>query len=100
MIPTLARRAKTRHPTQKPTKASSEAAPKSIAVSTQAAACSEHPNHRISADKENASPIAWANRLGGPATRRGAPMRGAATRVANCPSGLSFGPESTRAAKP
>ena len=45
-------------------------------------------------------PMAWANRLGGPATSRGAANRGATTRVASWPSGLRVGPVSTRAQNP
>jgi hypothetical protein len=47
-----------------------------------------------------AAPMPCANRFGGPGTYLGAPRRGAATRVANWPSGLSVGPVSTRAQKP
>ena len=46
------------------------------------------------------APIAWAKRLGGPATSFGGPSRGAITRVASSANGLSFGPVSTRAQKP
>src|SRR5664279_2417909 len=43
------------------------------------------------------APIAWANRLGGPATGLAVPNRGAAKRVASWPKGLSVGPVRTRA---
>jgi hypothetical protein len=46
------------------------------------------------------APIACAKRFGGPATTFGVPSRGATTRVASWPSGLSVGPVSTRAQKP
>jgi len=47
------------------------------------------------------TPIPCANRLGGPGTNFGLPRkRGAKTRCANQPSGLSFGPVSTRATNP
>ena len=47
-----------------------------------------------------AAPMPWAKRFGGPGTYLGAPSRGAATRVANWPTGLSVGPVSTRAQNP
>ena len=37
------------------------------------------------------SPMAWAKRFGGPGTSFGGPSRGATTRVASWPSGLSVG---------
>ena len=46
------------------------------------------------------APIVCANRFGGPGTGSGAPRRGATTRVANCPSGLSVGPVAERARNP
>ena len=46
------------------------------------------------------NPTDWAKRLGGPGTSTGWPRRGAITRVANCPSGLNFGPAMTRRRKP
>ena len=50
---------------------------------------------------ENTTPMAWANRFGGPATGLGPQgRRGATTRVATWPSGLNVGPVSTRAQKP
>ena len=43
--------------------------------------------------EEKTTPMAWAKRLGGPATGRAATARrGATTRVASWPSGLSVGP--------
>ena len=48
----------------------------------------------------SAAPIPWAKRFGGPGTRRGAPRRGATLFWASQPTGLSFGPVSTRAQKP
>ena len=42
----------------------------------------------------------WAKRLGGPGVSTGCPSRGATTRIANQPRGLSRGPASTRPRKP
>src|ERR1022692_2653330 len=40
-----------------------------------------------------AAPMPWANRLGGPGTKRVYLVNlGATTRVASCPNGLSVGP--------
>ena len=47
-----------------------------------------------------AAPMPWANRFGGPGTSRGAPSRGAITRLASAASGDSRGPVSTRAQNP
>ena len=49
----------------------------------QVAAPAPTPNHRIRAVVEKATPMAWAKRLGGPATGRAGPSRGATTRVAS-----------------
>jgi hypothetical protein len=78
---------------------SSPAAATSITSSTSVAVVAP-ASHRISAVVEMAAPIPWAKRFGGTGTCLGAPSRGAATRVANWPTGLSVGPVSTRAQNP
>ena len=50
---------------------------------------------------EKATPMPWANRLGGPGTRfPSIGRRGVTTRVTSWPSGLNVGPVTTRATKP
>ena len=93
--------AKTLQPRHRPKADSSSAAPASSPTTTQAAPWAPTPNHSTTAVVENTTPMAWAKRLGGPATGRGATgSRGATTRVASWPSGLRVGPVSTRAQKP
>ena len=55
---------------------------------------------RIEALTEKTTPIAWAKRLGGPGVYFAGPRCGAASSVANRPSGLSVGPVNTRATNP
>src|SRR5665213_1848465 len=58
-------------------------------------------SHTIVADPVKAKPMVWANRFGGPGTDLSQLVRrGAATRVANWPSGEIFGPAATRATNP
>ena len=77
------------------------AAAASRATTTQVAVDRPKPNQRMRAVVENSTPMAWANRLGGPATSFGSHgRRGATTRLANWPSGLIVGPVSNLAQNP
>src|SRR5215208_2394521 len=97
--PVRIRRPKIWQPTQKARIDSSPAAtttrPSSRSVPVVAPA-----SQTIVAAVVIAAPMPCAKRFGGPGTYLGSPSRGAATRVANRPSGLSVGPVSTRAQKP
>ena len=69
-------------------------------MSTSAAVSAPKPSARTAAAVVIAAPIPCAKRFGGPATYFGGPRRGATTRIATRPSGLSVGPVRTRAQKP
>ena len=79
---------------------SSPAAIASSTSTTSAAVWAPKPSASTSATVENAVPIPWANRFGGPGTGFEGPSRGAITFWASAPSGLSVGPVRTRAQKP
>ena len=87
-------------PTQKPARDSKAAATMIKPSTAHVAVWSPKPNHRTTAAVENAVPIAWAKRFGGPGTGLGGPSLGATTRVASWPSGLRLGPVSTLAQNP
>src|SRR5579862_8403425 len=100
IIPAFINIAKALQPKQIANADSRKAAVANIIKRTTAAV---HSPERVSrkAHRENAAPIPWAKRFGGPGTGRSANgRRGVRTLVTNCPSGLSFGPVSTRAPKP
>ena len=73
MTPARIRAPKTMQPRQIANADSRKAAAASRAATTQVAVARPNPNHRTSAVEEKATPMAWANRLGGPATSFGAP---------------------------
>ena len=99
-MPAWINRAKIVHPKQNPKKPSSDAAPMS-GIRIQRASSQPALNHVINAALENANPMAWAKRLGGPGTNFCHDVRcGALTCTANQPSGEIFGPVATRARKP
>ncbi len=98
--PTRISTAKIRQPRQSPNAASRNAAPSS-GTRTQRATLHPALTQTIRAAVLKKAPMAWAKRFGGPGVSLGAKgSLGAATRVANWPSGLSEGPVSTRAQKP
>src|ERR1019366_46907 len=88
-------------PRHRPNTDSSVAATISSPSNTYAAVLRPNPSANTAADTENAAPIPWAKRLGGPATGRAATRRrGVMRRVTRSPSGLNVGPLRTRATKP
>lgn len=67
---------------------------------TSVATADPTPYQAMRAADEKVTPMAWANRFGGPGTGRGGAILGAITRVASWPRGLSVGPVRTRAQNP
>ncbi len=89
------------HPRQMANADSRRAARAIVATTAQVAPDWPNPYQSTTAAVDRVAPMAWANRLGGPATGFGGQgSRGATSRVATRPSGLSLGPASTRAQNP
>src|SRR5450830_161466 len=70
IAPSFIRMPKALHPRQRPRADSRKAATASEPTTIQVAVDSPNPNQRMRAVDEKATPTAWANRLGGPATKR------------------------------
>src|SRR6478735_10842591 len=84
---------------QKPTADSSSAATVIRPTNTQDSVGAP-TEYATTAATDRVAPMACANRLGGPGTNFGGPIRGAITFVASCPNGENLGPEATLARKP
>src|SRR6478736_335934 len=99
MSPRRCRKPKMVQPRQNPANASRDAAAISTASSTHAAGAS--PAASSTADAvDTAAPMPWANRLGGPGTRRVRPSQGVRTLTESWARGEIRGPNSTRSQNP